>query len=216
MVAVCVSSVDLEGHCGSPLDRWEDRGWEGEAELILGSREATDVAEVMLEPVDLNPAPVPSLSQPRSPSPKPHAEGQTRAPAKTAQAQVWRPGQSSYCSRGGCGSASGLCLTRPRKAAQAGSPSNGWAPITNPLLPFQSPSTPFAPAVRFKGPLPAAEAWSPGACPALPIGGRVGRQGQGSGASNESSVCWLHAGREWTELSKVARSPRPASCLSLV
>lgn len=143
MVAVCVSSVDLEGHCGSPLDRWEDRGWEGEAELILGSREATDLAEVMLEPVDLNPAPVPSLSQPRSPSPKPHAEGQTRAPTKTAQAQVWRPGQSSYCSRGGCGSASGLCLTRPRKAAEAGSPSNGWALITNPLLPLSEPFDPL-------------------------------------------------------------------------
>ena len=40
------------------------------------------MAEVMLEPVDLNPAPVPSLSQPRSPSPKPHSEGQTRPPPR--------------------------------------------------------------------------------------------------------------------------------------
>ena len=37
----------------------------------------------------------------------------------------------------------------------------------------------------------------------------MGPQGQGSGASNESSVCWLHEGREWTGLSKVAHSPKP-------
>ena len=61
----------------------------------------------------------------------------------------------------------------------------------------------------FENPLPADETWSPRACPALSIGGRVGPQGQGSGASNESSVCWLHEGREWTGLSKVAHSPKP-------
>ena len=36
----------------------------------------------------------------------------------------------------------------------------------------------------------------------------MGPQGQGSGASNESSVCWLHEGREWTALSKVAHSSK--------
>ena len=36
----------------------------------------------------------------------------------------------------------------------------------------------------------------------------MGPQGQGSGASNASSACWLHAGREWTGLSKEAHSPK--------
>lgn len=40
------------------------------------------MAEVIFEPVRLNPAPVPSLSQPGSPSPQPHSEGWTYRPPR--------------------------------------------------------------------------------------------------------------------------------------
>ena len=63
-------------------------------------------------------------------------------PTKTAQAQVWLPGHSSYCNQGDCGSASGLYLTAveggPGRVALQWLGAN-YKPTSSPLRVLQPP-----------------------------------------------------------------------------
>lgn len=155
--AICVSQWIWRGCCGSPFltdgkIEAQGRGGRADAGLSQPGRETTD-GQCMFEP-DVWNLHLCRLSQPGSPSPKPHSETErtTRKTRSGTSVVAWT---FSYCSQGGCGSPSG-CVSlglSPWTAAQAEVTLQLYLKLlANPPLHLSESFNPFEPAAR--GPRP--------------------------------------------------------------
>ena len=92
------------------------------------------MAEAVFELVRLNPTPVVSPFPLSSPSPKSHSKGWTCRPTRAFRHKCGRLGIPAIAAERGWGVSSRAISGSPWNVAQAGSPSNGWALIIDPLL----------------------------------------------------------------------------------